>query len=381
MTTIGVIGQQPRVEVDQFGDLAGAGWRARFAVAADDRWYVVHREVTVRQHLVQHTPVVETRVRVSGGDVVFTTYSAADLGGVVVVEIDNDTPLPVVVATDDLGFFGAHSTAVDVPPEPLSAPMRGVPIGHRSTVRIARPLGAAVIDARRLAALPSAEIVVAGWRRQCSVGSTVEVPDDDDLMVRVRTELLLTGPTGTPGDVIFGIAELIQMGHDPEPWVLPVAQAVTTLVRERSALASLATRAAVTVLAVADERRAVADLRRGTAESPASILEALRDEELSDVARLAARRLAMIDDLDELTVFAHYDPAWVGRSTAVHHAVTAAGPVSAAVRWHGDRPALLWERHQPGRLRCGLDPAWSSDELVGEALLAPVQLDAPRLER
>jgi hypothetical protein len=56
--------------------------------------------------------------------------------------------------------------------------------------------------------------------------------------------------------------------------------------------------------------------------------------------------------------------------------------VSFAVRWHADRPALLWD-HQPrgGRpvdLRApGLDPRWSSSEPRGEALLSPVALPAP----
>ena len=49
-----------------------------------------------------------------------------------------------------------------------------------------------------------------------------------------------------------------------------------------------------------------------------------------------------------------------------------------AIRWHGDRPALLWELHphdDRGRVRLTtptLDPSWSSDALSGEALLAPV---------
>ena len=45
---------------------------------------------------------------------------------------------------------------------------------------------------------------------------------------------------------------------------------------------------------------------------------------------------------------------------------------------HGDRPAVLWElQPHPGVERVtltapGLDSAWSSDELRGEALLSPV---------
>jgi hypothetical protein len=86
--------------------------------------------------------------------------------------------------------------------------------------------------------------------------------------------------------------------------------------------------------------------------------------------------------------------SWYGQGWEVHDAPTAQGLLSYAVRWHGDRPALLWEL-QPHtdvssaapqgndkgdgvgtttvRLTApGLDPDWSSTELKGEALLAPV---------
>ncbi|MEY2453064.1 MAG: hypothetical protein QOD92_2638 [Acidimicrobiaceae bacterium] len=69
---------------------------------------------------------------------------------------------------------------------------------------------------------------------------------------------------------------------------------------------------------------------------------------------------------------------WWGRGIEVHDAPTHFGRMSYAVRWHGDRPALLWELEPfdgVGRVRLtapGLDPTWSSEELRGDALLAPV---------
>jgi len=42
------------------------------------------------------------------------------------------------------------------------------------------------------------------------------------------------------------------------------------------------------------------------------------------------------------------------------------------VRWHGDRPALLWEAPPGARVTApGLDPTWSSDAASGEVLLGP----------
>jgi hypothetical protein len=67
---------------------------------------------------------------------------------------------------------------------------------------------------------------------------------------------------------------------------------------------------------------------------------------------------------------------WFGQGLEVHDAPTHAGRLSYAVRWHGARPALLWElAPHPGtgpvRLTVpGLDPAWSSTEPSGESLLA-----------
>jgi hypothetical protein len=68
--------------------------------------------------------------------------------------------------------------------------------------------------------------------------------------------------------------------------------------------------------------------------------------------------------------------AWRGQSIEVNDAPTAYGVVSYAVRWHGERPALLWDlRGRPGTgavvLRApALDPQWSTDGPRGEALLA-----------
>ncbi len=69
---------------------------------------------------------------------------------------------------------------------------------------------------------------------------------------------------------------------------------------------------------------------------------------------------------------------WYGQGWEVHDAPTAFGHISYAVRWHGDRVALLWEVEPhdglgPVRLTApGLDPTWSTTERRGEALLGPV---------
>ena len=66
---------------------------------------------------------------------------------------------------------------------------------------------------------------------------------------------------------------------------------------------------------------------------------------------------------------------WEGQEWEVRGAPTELGIVSFAVRWHGPRPALLWEvvgHGGPAATRIvapGLDPAWSTTDASGETLL------------
>jgi hypothetical protein len=90
---------------------------------------------------------------------------------------------------------------------------------------------------------------------------------------------------------------------------------------------------------------------------------------LSLVRNLLVRETAN-GDIDLMTIV---PPGWAGQPVEVRNAPTQAGRVSYAVRWHGERPALLWECDRAGvTLRApGLDPTWSTRQQAGEALLAP----------
>ncbi|HEX2851097.1 MAG TPA: hypothetical protein VHN98_11110, partial [Acidimicrobiales bacterium] len=77
------------------------GWSLDWWVGAEDRWHVPSREVAVRQGLVDGTPVVETSMRIPGGDVAHRVYAipgGATSDPLAVVEIENRTPTPVAVA-------------------------------------------------------------------------------------------------------------------------------------------------------------------------------------------------------------------------------------------------------------------------------------------
>ena len=99
-------------------------------------------------------------------------------------------------------------------------------------------------------------------------------------------------------------------------------------------------------------------------------------------ALLARVRPGLVDDTGpdpSVSLFAGFPSGWLGQAVEVHEAPSRFGPISCAVRWHGARPALLWDLQSPeGRsLPAGLtlhapalDPSWSTTVPRGEALLA-----------
>ena len=134
--TTGVVGQRWRASITPWG--AVAPWDGSppldWYVAADDRWHVPRDESAVRQLRVDGTQVTETRVRVP---VVQTVYSCADAGGIVVVEVVNESSLPVAIAFDRRDVLTERPIA-DVPIEGITLPAGSfvVPLGHRARIRI-----------------------------------------------------------------------------------------------------------------------------------------------------------------------------------------------------------------------------------------------------
>ena len=74
-----------------------------------------------------------------------------------------------------------------------------------------------------------------------------------------------------------------------------------------------------------------------------------------------------------------FPPEWAGKPLEVHDAPTHHGRISYALRWHGDRPALLWQCERSGVPLTvpGLDPSFATTEQSGEALLAPYRARIP----
>jgi hypothetical protein len=225
-----------------------------------------------------------------------------------------------------------------------------LPVPHRVSVRAAvDPRSRRPVDPR---SLPSPEDVVRGWHAQLDRGPRVELPDDrlSGAVRAARSQLLLAASDGRPpGDVV---AALEDWGNDSEA------------------------AAAWRNLSGRERRRAG---RRSAPASPHTVDELVdaahlpgRIDAVGPELLLAVRSMLVAETGDEEITLVHELPeSWRGQPIEVHDAPTRAGKVSFAVRWHGARPALLWSAPPGVRLRApGLDPAWSSDETNGEALLA-----------
>ncbi len=450
----------PRATVWPLGSGQGTGWRVEWWIGADDRWYAPAVEAAVRQIRPGVGPVLETRMRVSGGDIVATTWAAqadGSAGPAVVVELANETPVPVAVAVtvqagaggrlrrlavdgrrliadgvpavvvdrdpgrfslvDAGGDLWAEVTAgraADRVPDPVRCRIGAaagaliVPLPHRTALRFAVPTGDLVDNPS--AVLPSVERVVSGWSSRLDKAATVDLPGGVGAH-RALVDLLLAdqsagavvelarwgfaeeaarrlvgswsqrGWPGSGADRLQAAAALWTLTGDPAWFAPPLADALDGIVRAggdgvdaRRAVAALSGLfAAVGDRTAADDAAALAGAEVGEAALPLD--DAGPAAELRELAHRLVRR-----SFDGLDLLVDVDDAWLGQPIDVHGLATSVGRLGFAVRWHGERPALLWELEphlhaQPGVgpvvLRVpGLDSAFSSTETTGEELLA-----------
>ncbi len=382
-TTTGVVGRGWRATVTPSGAVVPWDGTATldWAVASGERWHRPAEERSRRQQLVGGLPVVETTLRVPGGDVAQRVFSVADHGGLTVIEVENRSPTPIAVAFTRRDVWTSRPIA-DIPVAGIELPAGSwvAPVAHGTTTRIALP--------HRTPApgplpgdLPDAGAVARGWERQVSVDPRFDEGGGRTLPVAaLRAELLLDGTAPAqhdPARHLLGARELVALGAQATTFVSEVAVAVERLARvHRRAttppwIVDAALDAAWHVLVAAGEQAAAADTHhvRWALPVPAATFEPDRSvERLSWLRRAFARNTAdgFVDVLG-----APFPPRWLGRDVEAHGLRVMAGTVSVAVRWHGDRPALLWQSEGVDRLTCsGLDPSWSTTQPSGEARLA-----------
>lgn len=382
MTCTGVVGGQWRATVTEWGAIEpwDGSSTVDWFIAADDRWHRPQHEAATRQITIEGTPVVETRVRIPSGDAVQRVYSVADSGGLTIIEVSNESTLPMAVA-----FTGGHlltrRPATLTPPRGIDLPADAVlfPVGHNARIAVARA------HIRSEAALPetfpSADQVVRGWLAQTQRASRLHLPDASLVaaVTAARCELLLNGPVAAddddPASMVLGVAELVRLGHDPAIWVPDIAECLERIARGRAQIPGGVIDAAARVLHAAGEHRAVEDVRR--LKAPPEVDGAVMPELPALVPAWVERMLVTSDDFTARLMPRGYPASWLGIDFEAHGlAIGLASHLSFALRWHGDRPAVLWEiTGPPMSLQ---HDGWTTTALAGEALLPPPP-DTPRL--
>lgn len=392
-TMVGVTGAPCRSVVTDWGDVTsfGAGHGAdatvSWYIAAEDRWHVPAHEPAVRQQRVEGTAVIETRVRIPDGDAVQRVWSVPDFGGLTVIEVENESPLPFAVA-----FAGARVLTerppADVPIKGLELPAGSIvlPVGHRSSIRVAVPHEPARIDTWALPTLVPVMAVVRGWLTVVHQASRVVLPEAGlaDALTAARCDLLLQGPVGSgdPIGFLLDVAELVRLGDGADAWMPEIVEPIAAISRSNGPEVDVALEACERLALAAGDDRAVGDIAnlrarrvrdrrvaRDAAGRPASFSDVRRG---ASVGRFVAQIEQRIVDGGRL-LSAGIPRRWLGANFEVHRIPTGTrSTVSFAVRWHGERPAVLWEQH--GDLQHlsapGVDPDWSTDEASGEALWA-----------
>lgn len=421
-TAVGTVDGGVTARVDGRGLVAGlgAGWALDWWVGAEDGWHVPSREPAsrVRQTRLGAAPVVETAMRVPGGEVVHRCYGArAGRGAVTVVEVENRSHVPVALAlgvrpydlervatvrrvalTGDVvlvegrpavslgrspAFAAAGAGDVDVADE-VFAGTRGdpahlgerrarsglaslavvLPLPHTAVVRVA--LADEVVAP---ASLPPADATARGWEAHAARGMRVAVPDErlQAALAAAVADLLLHADDRAFDDPLV-VGALERWGFGAEVARLADARGYRVTAGDGFVVGAVPVPGSGPVLERLDAALRAASPtwtwpRDGhPARAPATVLALARDVLLDDQGD------------GQVALWPLVPPAWLGQGVEVHDAPTPRGLLSYAVRWHGARPALLWDAPAGTTITApGLEPGWSSRAAKGEALLAPVE--------
>jgi hypothetical protein len=401
-TRVGALGSPYQAVVDARGFLVpdGAGWQLDWWIGGDDRWHVPGRESATRQRLVDGAPVVETAVRVPGGDALQRIY------GFVAIEVENASPAPFVVAfvvrpadpdgrVRSLSVNGAwvvvdgrpvlrtaqraRRWAISRQGRPLDDVVGGAaptgqfpttkdragrlgaaflhPLAHRARLRAVVALGpdaSASGTTSDPALVPAPSQAALGWKVQLDRGMRVVLPEAKlQAAVDAARATLLLSATTRERAMPTKLVALEDWGFDREAAVVWKGLGV----RDRYRAAQ---RPEIpTPWHEVRERLEVASPTFTWHDGPAPLLHVVRE--------------ALVREHDDgrVRLLADLPAAWMGQPVEVHDAPTRRGAVSYAIRWHGERPALLWDCKGAPRVTIpGLDPSWSTDEPRGETLLA-----------
>lgn len=339
------------------------------------------------------------------GVVLAVDQTGVAVGGQPVLVWDRP-PAGAVVGPDEVEALleaeGGATTGLDRKGRDVAAAVW--PLPHTARMAVSASLGRGKVPAPP--DLPDAEAVVRGWQAHLDRGTRIEVPDEGLARRIDRNRRRWLGQTGRMETL--DVAELCELSvrldhhgyHDDAEVVLDEIAARWTTEVPTERLTAFTVHHDLTgdqktavrfVEAVAEAVEAAARVGSAVPVDPVDrlLIAAGQDRAAQDLRRLhldaaeppaeGLRSELVADHGEDLLVAPGFRPAWRGGSLAVYGLPTRFGTLSYAVRWHGARPALLWELDsRPGQepvvVRApGLDESWSSREPTGETLLAAPQ--------
>jgi hypothetical protein len=297
------------------------------------------------------------------------------------------------------------------------------PLPHTATLRFVVELGETV---RPEAAVPTVDDIERGWQVHLDAGARFDVGESD---VRERTAvaargLLTSWPTlgavpavmtamaesGFGADVPRLLADLDRLDDDPTllaaiaRWsqlsdstsqldaldraIGPVARAAHDAGNRQGfsgpdwlpgALGALANR--LDLIEQPDVAERVRSLTPTVAALPEidellagkNSIDGLADPAIGAQLMLGVRSRLLADRPGHLDLLPALPVAWRGRTVDVLGVPIEGGTVSFGVRWHGPRPAVLWQVEHDDAIRVtasSIDPDFDSTEASGETLLA-----------
>lgn len=313
-----------------------------------------------------------------------------------------------------------------------------IPLPHTATLTLVVPLVGDADTRRGLldAAVPATDDIARGWDRHLESGFRIGTGDDDldDVVAPLQRQMMTLGPderapwrwlvamaeTGqateasvhlgiladaAPEHCLYAVGRCMELGGDEaavEDLLEPFAKAAWELNRRSGpvlapmgwstgALAA-AVRAAYAIDQpdVADEVAklteidvrispvpTLVDVRAQLAEADAVLRwpDEVRAHGGQASSVLRSLRHLMVEEFhDDVGLVPAMPVAWRGRSIEAHNLPVAAGRLSFGLRWHGPRPALLWDLTRTSDARFGLrvpsiSDEWTAIDEQGEDLL------------
>lgn len=331
MIPLALAGSAPLGYLDASGYLHVGDARYEWWILGDDCWHAPMVSPSLRQRALDNTPIVETVIRVPGGDVAWRAgVVATGTGESLIVECENRGTIPVAVAVARV--VDEVVVSLDVHPVTHTNTWRGAVVGQHEG---------------ELANAAKGWLALARQHAQIELGD----PMLDDALVAARTSLLahqgalVAARRGAERAVVGAVASgLTWLGYEDE------AEALRLAARAKPARKGLPVVGLVDPALVTDPLALLAD--------PVAAAQTVA----------AIRALAIADGAKALDVLPGFKPDWRGRSIDVRDLPTNHGHASFTVRWHGDKPALLWDTPVAVTAHA-LAPAWSSAERSGEQLV------------